>query len=423
MERTSFSVDFNLFCDIGGKRAAKTLLSSIYFAGALLALFTGMLIFDNIGRKRSAIIGILISVPITICGVFCHDYYFLLAIRFIQGYGHFLSITPMYILVQELLPYRLRNYANCICAFFWASGYGIAAAVGYFIHNWNYMFIAVSFLVLVLSLPVFFCVESPRYYLMTNNIDGAKESLKFLASLNNIDLDLDNIVITDADKTKERQQTFLRQIKDMITYPMLSIETCLQMFLWFITAMSYYGFQFGWGSIIQDMYIGYLMAMVGEIIAYIALVPLVAWIGRRRTMIILYGGAACCYLLAIPNVDLDAAGDWTLESVACLVGVVFVSATFSGIYLWTVELAPTSHRGFVFGAASSAARVGSFLGPFIFLNLAPEVPKAAPLGGLAGLMVLCCLSCFLLVETGHQNISLTGEDVVKRRQTCYQFKI
>ena len=166
---------------------------------------------------------------------------------------------------------------------FWALGYGIAAAVGYFIYDWNYMFIAVSFLVLLLSLLLFFCVESPRFYLMTNNIDGAKESLKFLASLNSMDLDLDNILITDADKSKE-QQTFLQQMRDMIAYPMLFIETCLQMFLWFITAMSYYGFNFGWGSIIPDRYICCLMAVVGEIIAYIALVPLVAWIGKRQTI-------------------------------------------------------------------------------------------------------------------------------------------
>ena len=423
MERTSFSVDFNLFCDIGWNKTAKTLLSSIFFVGALVGLLTGILMFDNIGRKKSAIVGTLISVPITVCGVFCHDYYFLLAIRFIQGYGNYVAGTSIFILVQELLPSRLRNYSNFMFQVFWALGYGIAAAVGYFIYDWNYMFIAVSILVLVLSLPVFFCVESPRYYLMTNNIDGAKESLKFLASLNNMDLDLNNIMITDADKTKERQQTFLQQMRDMIAYPMLFIETCLQMLLWFITAMSYFGFNFGWGSIIPDRYICYLMVMVGEIIAYFGLVSLVAWIGRRRTMILMYVGATCCYLLAILNVDLNAAGSWTLESVACLVGIVFVSATFSGNFLWSTELAPTSHRGLVFGAASSAARVGSFLGPFIFLNLAPEVPKAAPLGGLAGLMVLCCVFCFLLVETGDQTILLTGEDVVKRRRTCYRYRI
>ena len=258
---------------------------------------------------------------------------------------------------------------------------------------------------------------------MTNNIDGAKESFKFLASLNNMDLDLDNIVITDSDKTKERQQTFFQQMRDMIAYPMLFIETCLQMILWFITAMSYYGFNFSWGSIIPDIYIGYVMAMVGELIVCLGLTPLVAWIGRRRTMMMLYGGAACCYLFAIPNVNLDAAGSWTLESVAFLVGIVFVTASFSGLHLWSAELAPTSHQGLVFGSASSAARVGSFLGPFIFFNLAPQLPKAAPLVGQAGLMVLCCVSSFLLVETEDKDIALTGEDVVKRRQTCNQYKM
>ena len=423
LTKTSFSVDFNLFCNVGSRQGAKTLLSSIFFAGALAALVTGSFIFDNIGRKWSSIIGLLIEVPITLCGTFCHDYYFLLAIRFLQGYGGFLISTGMYILVQEILPAKIRNYSNCLYMVFWAFGYAIVAGVGYYIQNWNYMFLATSIIALAFNIPVFFCKESPRYHLMKNDIDAAKESFNFLASLNNVDLNLENITIADTCKTKERKQSYLQQIKDMINYPMLLIETLLQMFLWFTTAMSYYAFNFGWSSIIPNLYIGFLMAMVGEIIAYIGLTPLVAWLGRRRAMMLLYVGATCSYLLAIPNVDLDKGGNWTLEMFACLVGVVFVSATFSGVYLWSGELAPTSHRGLVFGAASSAARIGSFLGPFIFNNLAAVITKAVPLGIMAALMLMCLVSSFLLEETGDKEIALTGEDIVNRRRAGYQYTI
>lgn len=424
LTRTSFSVDFNLInCGEGSEKGAKTLLSSIYFAGALTALLTGTFIFDNIGRKRSALIGCMIELPITLCGTFCHDYYFLLAIRFIQGFGEFMVSTPMFILVQEILPARLRNYSNSLFQMCWALGYAVATAVGYFVHDWNYMFLTATCIMLVLDIPVFLCKETPRFYLMKNNTDAAKDSLKFLASLNNEKLDLDNIVIADIDKTKERKQSYFQQIKDMFNYPMLFIETILQMFLWFTVAMSYYGFNFGWGSIFPDLYIGYLMGMVGEIIAYIALTPLIASLGRRRSIMLMFLGAGIAYLVAIPDVNLDESGSWTLESLACLVGVIFVSSAFSGVYLWSGELSPTSHRGLVYGVSSSAGRVGSFLGPFIILNLRHLIGKTAPLVGLSALMFMCLVSSFLLVETGDKDIALTGEDIVKRRREEYQYRI
>ena len=135
---------------------------------------------------------------------------------------------------------------------------------------------------------------------------------------------------------------------------------------------------------------------------------------------LMFVGATVSYLIAIPDVELG--GSWTLESICCLIGVIFVSGCFSGIYLWTAELAPTSHRGFVFCMSSSAARIGSFLGPYIFNNLAPITHKAVPLGGLAFLSLLCALGSFLLVETGDRETALAGGDVVARRKS-YRYRI
>ena len=132
-------------------------------------------------------------------------------------------------------------------------------------------------------------------------------------------------------------------------------------------------------------------------------------------------GAGLFYLLAIPEVGLG--GQWTLEMVSCLIGFVFVSGCFGGVCLWTGELAPTSHRGLVVCACFSASRIGSFLGPYIFNNLAPVTYKAVLLGGLALLSVLCAAGSFLLVETGDKKICLTGEDVVVRRKKYFRYMI
>ena len=127
------------------------------------------------------------------------------------------------------------------------------------------------------------------------------------------------------------------------------------------------------------------------------------------------------YLLAIPEVKLG--GQWTLENISCLMGIVFVSGCFIGIYLWTGELAPTSHRGLVFCACSIAARIGSIIGPYIFNNLAPVTHKAVPLGVLAFLSALCAGGSFLLVETGDKKICVSAEDAVARRKKYFRYQI
>ena len=66
---------------------------------------------------------------------------------------------------------------------------------------------------------------------------------------------------------------------------------------------------------------------------------------------------------------------------------------------------------------SGAARIGPFLGPYIFLNLKPATHKAVSYGGLVFLILLCLLGTVVLVETGDKETALTGEDVAARRKS------
>ena len=422
MAHSSFAVEFDLNCDIGSTKEKKTLLSSIFFAGALTGLILGSFLFDQIGRKKSALIGYFLTVTVTMLGTICHNYYFLLAIRFMQGLGCFLVSTAMYILTLELLPPNYRNYVNAWAQILWAMGYPIAAAVGYFVTDWNYMFLTASIIYTIFNLQVIICIESPRYFLIKGDAKSAKMSIKALAALTKSNLDVDKVELEELEKSREREQSFWQQLVDLCSYPVLLVETLLQMFMWFFIGMSYYGFNFGWGAILPDRYLGYLMAAVGEIIAYVSVAPLIALIGRRRSMMLLFVLSAVFYLIGIADVELKENSKWTLESVSCLFGIVFISGCFSTVYLWTAELAPTSHRGFVFSVSSSAARIGSFLGPYIFQNLKPITHKAVPLGGLAFLAVVCAFASFILVETGDKETALTGEDVTTRRKH-YKYRI
>ena len=279
------------------------------------------------------------------------------------------------------------------------------------------MFLVASIVAFVVNIQIFFCIESPRYYLIKNDEKSAKMSIKALAELTGAKLNMENMVLEDLGKASERKQSFLRQLLDLFSYPSLPLETLIQMFLWLVVGMSYYGFNFGWGSIVPNRYLGYVMGSIGHFVGSLIALPLMNRIGRRRAMILIFVGAATFYLLAIYDMRLGKDTNWTLESVCSLIGVIFISGGLSGIYLWTTELAPTSHRGFVFCLTCSSSTIGSFLGPYIFNNLKPITHKAVPFGGLAFLTLLCALGSFILVETRDKETALTGADVTLRRKS------
>ena len=414
LKHTSFSAEFDLYCDVGSRKAQKTLLTSILYTGGFSGLILGGYLLDKIGRKKTAMIGMIIGIFPLLMGKFCHNYVLLLAIRYFNGVSNILTSNGMYLLTAELVPSKHRNIMNCWTGCLSSFGYPIAVGIGYYINSWNNMFLATSIVFVLTTLHILICTESPRFFLIKNDVEAAKKAFKALAKLNNMDLDLENIQITDVGNTKDRTHNARQQLIEFIQYPSLRLETIILVALWPSLAMFYTGFSFGWGKILPDRYSGYIMAGVGRIVSYFMAVSLIGMLGRRRTMIAMFLGAALCYLIAIPNVEFGSG--WTLQSVMSLIGVMFVNGAYSGLYLWTGEIAPTTHRGIVFSICSGISRVGSFIGPFIFNNLAPITHKAVPLGGLAFISVLCMLGSFLLVETGGKRIPLTGQDVEERRK-------
>ena len=417
MSHTSFAVEFDLNCGVGASDGLKTLLSSILFVGSAIGLFLGGVLFDYTGRKNASLFALFLVLVSTFLGTFCHNYYFLLFIRLVQGIGVYMSISGFYIIFLEISPHRYRNHANLWAQALYALGYQIAAGVGYFVKDWNFMFLATSVILILFNLQQLFSIESPRYYLIKGDKESAKECIASLAAWTKTSFDLNTIELEDLKKAEERKHGFWRQLIDLRSYPSLLFETFIQVYLWFVITMCYYGMNFGWSSIIPNIYLGYVLSGAGHLIGSLTVFPLISRLGRRRTMMFTLAGLAAFLLLAIPDVKLGKDTGWTLESVSSLIGVIFAAGSSAGIWLWTTELAPTSHRGFVFCMGSGAARIGSFLGPYIFLNLKPATHKAVPYGGLVFLLLLCFLGTIALVETGDKEKALTGEDVAARRKS------
>ena len=286
------------------------------------------------------------------------------------------------------------------------------AAIGYFIKDWNYQFLASFICLLLCALPSCFIIESPRFYAIKKDVSNVKISLQKLAKMNGVELNIEDIDLVDLEFS--RQQNILQQLKDFIQYPVLIFETLIQMLTWFLVAMSYYGFNFGWESLVPSVYLGYLIAGFSEAVMCVLHAAFVHLTGRRRSMIVLLIGAIIIFLTSI--LDIEIGKNWTVESITSLVGLMCITSAFAGIYFYSSELAPTSHRGMVFAMSSGSAGIGSFLGPFVINNLYDITHKAVPLSILSFLALLCIAGMFYLVETGDKTIPAVPTDVKERRK-------
>jgi len=295
-------------------------------------------------------------------------------------------------------------------------GYLLVDCAGYLIKQWNWLGVLTACLLGCTMIPLAIMSESPRYYLVCkNDPEGAMNSLKFLKKLTGGDLDLDNITLKaeEGEEVKEEGEelTFKQTLQDFFKYKELLIQLVFQMFMWCVAGFIYYGFSFSWGNLSDDLYISYLFAALGEIIAYCVMTYPLEKLGRKYTMLALFAGAGLSFLIAMIPLKGELL-TFTLEQISCLFGSMCAAAAFGSIYLYTTELSPTSHRGKILGICSFSARIGSFAGPYASLLFAWN--KSFTLALFAGLALVGACFNLRLPETKGIPTPNSAEEVQRR---------
>ena len=406
--RSYFTVEWDLLCD---REWLKAQISSIYFGGAFLGTLAGGNLYDLVGRRWGALIGYALVTLSTFAVSASPHVIFLFVCRFLQGVGVFVGYPGMFVLMLEYTASKYRSLANSAPLIFWAVGYLLTSLIGYTVYSWRWNSAITGFVNLVTAIPLFLVPESARFLLIgKDNVQAAIGNLKWLAKINKASFDGNDLELTDREQMPEEQPTFLQSLNDFAKYPELAIQTLCQMWLWMVSGFVYYGFSFSWSNLSSNMYIGYLLAAVGEVIAYILMVPMLEKMGRKWANMAFFFIGSASFLVAMINLDLGSG--FELKQLSCLIGSMAIAAVFGSIYLYTMELAPTSHRGKIMGNCSFAARVGAFLGP--------QAPLLFAWSNIGALVIFACLSLsaglmiLRLPNTGHIPTPSTAADVQER---------
>ena len=406
--KTTFTTDWNIYCK---DEAKLSLISSIYFVGALLGLLCSTAIFDRIGRKRGALVGCVLITIGTAASAAAPNYQTLLILRVISGFGLLINYTGSYCWIIEFAPTHLRNLVSGCYNLGWTLSYLIMVVLGYLIDKWEHLYLAVSGLC-VCSLAMFFITplpESPRFHLVRGRDEEAKKTLEYLSKISGHPISFETIHLV----YDKRIQNYLKQVKDFMKYPSMLKRSLLCMLGWFLVALITYAYTFGWSKIGTDLYTSYMFAALGGGLGYILSIFVCRVLGRKRATLFFFGSVAVMNLIAMLDVDLS--DTWTLEHVASLLGNVGILGAFAMLYLYTGELAPTSHRGMVMCLSSSCARVGSFIGPYVSL-LYGVTDRKIPLALFAGLSVCAFVAILFLPDTTGAGIPETPKDIENDRE-------
>lgn len=162
-------------------------------------------------------------------------------------------------------------------------------------------------------------------------------------------------------KPKKAESAF-----NLVTNRILRFIMAIQIFTWFINALTYYGLFLTSSSLAGDRFLNFFLIALSELLSLIVMWKAFAWFGRKKSIVMFLSIAICSLLTATAvNILVDRTSKYfIISTVASMIGMFGISGSFNGLWAFLPELIPTKYRGAALGMASSAARVGSALSPF-----------------------------------------------------------
>ncbi|XP_063386589.1 organic cation transporter protein-like [Cydia fagiglandana] len=367
------------------------LVGTVHSAGMVLSMTISGWLSDKFGRKPTLVIcsigGILGHLK-----TFVTAYYQYIIIEFLEAAITGGTYSAAMVIMIESSGKDHRVLAGVIFAYAIYVGEVIFACIAMVSSYWKTLIrIICSPPILFLSYT-FLIKESPRWQILNNKIEQAKETLLVIADTNKLNIDRHDFINIDEAKLKnkfnlgsyEKKESWKRVFTSKEIWKRLLVLMVCR----FTASFVYYGLMVNSVWLPGDKYTNFLLATVmsfpGELVALV----LMNKCGRRLPL--LYGyilcGALCIGSACVPE---DAV--WA-KITLFLLGKMFIAACFTGAITYTMELFPTSARGTLMGLCSFMSRIGGMLAPItpILTPIHPALP-ACFFGASAVLSGICLL--------------------------------
>ncbi|XP_038077426.1 organic cation transporter protein-like [Patiria miniata] len=398
--KTTTIMNFGLVCD---DAYLPSLAQSLYFAGYLVGSFIGGSFSDWFGRKKVVVCFELLWFATFIATTFSVNIYMYMAFRFMSAVGSIGSYMGLYVLTLEVVGKSYRTAVTMALGIFYAIGYFFIATAAMYLRQWRSLSMALSISSVVLLIPLFFIHESIRWLVSKGRIDEAEKVIRKIAKMNK--KTLPDVLFDKEDiqaETESKESVIPPSVIDLYKTPNMAVKTLNMQWNWFVNSLVYYGLSQSTNDLGVDDYWAFFVSGAVEIPALLYATFGLECFGRKLNLGILelIGGVACLATIFIPK------GIWRI--VVAMIGKFCISATFSIVYVYTVELFPTPVRAVGLGVSSVASRVGGILSPIILLL--DKTVANLPMWLFGSSAILAGTLAFFLPETRGKKLPQTLEE-------------
>ncbi|KAF1752001.1 hypothetical protein GCK72_018555 [Caenorhabditis remanei] len=368
----SINVDFGHFCGEGAW--VKTSIS-VQMVGVLIGSVTSGAVADRYGRLKVLSVCFFMVSSLSIVNTFVKDLIYFTIVRTLLSVfkGGLLSTYGVY--KMEHVPRQHRFWIATMIS--WAPNYMLLSLVAYLCHDW----ITYQYAIFALSMPgalVFmFVQESPRWLIQAGRIDDARRVLKRIMEVDGNTSDHSWSEIEEMLQTEQKRQAERTQKRKNYDFRHLfwnKYMASVTMIMWlgmFSTSFTNYGFVFNIEKLSGSLYINALL--MGTLrwmlnIAFGVADIKFKGLGRKHIHLISKLTITVCVFSIFITYYFEYEEEYSL---IIRIATLLASATASQVFITKsmvlMEFYPTVIRNSAVSFKSSASRIGTILGPQLFI--------------------------------------------------------
>ncbi|KAH0568650.1 organic cation transporter protein-like [Cotesia glomerata] len=394
--RSTIVNEWQLVCD-----------KKIYRANTFLAYAFGKLMGDGIlgiysdkyGRKQAMIVSLILQAISVPASAFIPWYWAYFGFKFMTGMSISSMYSCAYTILSEVTKNKKKNLFGAIIDSMFSIGTLLLIGIAYFLTNWRYLQLALSFFTLITIILVWFLPESPRWLLSQSRHEEAQKIVEKYSKTSKTTAlipassNLSSSLSENEDTKKKGLKKCFGKTKILFADSILRKKILIMYYLFFITLSVGYCLIFNIDTFDTNRYIYTAITATVDLIAIILVLITLLYLSCQKACAIINTIVAICMLsiVAVPREHVYIVMALTFISKFCLM------ANFTVSMLLASELFPTSVRNSALGSSLLMAQLGSMSSPYI-VDFLGNVAWFAPTT-LCGILTLIAAFLCLLIPS------------------------
>jgi putative MFS transporter len=348
-------------------------LGSAVFLGMMFGAYFGGIISDAYGRKAIFLWAIFWTTLVGIANALAPEQVTFIILRILIGLGLGASVPTDLSVLLEFVPRNHRGIFMGLMNIFWSAGAIYVCVLAWATLTtldvtvaWKY-FVGLSAIPgILIFISRLLVPESPRFYMVTGQMDKAFQILRDVAKFNGKSPPEGRLVFHNVDHTT--QKNIIRQVLQLFS-PSLRRTTILLLIIWFGLSYGSWGFAFlipiefsntnNNTFRTSNVYTMTLAVIAVGIIGFLAVSLIMDRIGRRPLLAVTF------FIAGILTSCIAISSNSTFVLIIAIF-VNFVSCfPWAVLYTYTPEVFPTVVRATGMGTCSAFTRLAGTITPLV----------------------------------------------------------